>query len=105
MIKSPKSKVQSPKSIKEISLLFIIGLFLIGCIRTQEYIYQEDAFKKVEEVEGQPEEKLEIGQEKWMDIYFEENNFIMQCPVCMRRYPGNVEKCPYDGANLDKIKE
>lgn len=88
---------------KIFSLLFILGLFLTGCVTTKEYVYQDNEFKLAEE---QPEKvKEEISQKKWMDIYFEENNFIMQCPVCLRRYPANVERCPYDDAELEQSKE
>jgi hypothetical protein len=107
MIKSPKSKVLSPKSIRYVGLLFVIGLFLAGCVTTGEYVYRDDTFrkegKKVEE--KQISEKEEEKKEEWIGSHLEEDNFIMQCPVCMRRYPDNIEKCPYDDAELEPINK
>ncbi|MCF7873989.1 MAG: hypothetical protein K9L84_01765 [Candidatus Omnitrophica bacterium] len=99
-MKSPKSKVQSPKSIKNVVLSFVIFLFLAGCVKTQEYVYKDNTFKRVGE-----EAKIEQlpKKEEWIGSYLEKNNFIKQCPVCKRRYQGSLEKCPYDGAKLEKI--
>ncbi|MCF7870740.1 MAG: hypothetical protein K9L95_03020 [Candidatus Omnitrophica bacterium] len=101
MIKSPKSKVQGPKSIKNIGLLFVIVLLLVGCVTTQEYVYEDDVFRKEEQ---KVEENQSGGKkEKWIGSYLEKDNFIKQCPVCKRRYQISLEKCPYDGAKLEEI--
>jgi hypothetical protein len=108
MIKSLKSKVQSLKSIINVGLLFIVVLFMAGCVTTGGYVYQDkDKGKRIKE---KVEIKKNISQdiekkENWIESFFEKNNFIMQCPVCMRRYPDNVEKCPYDGAKLERINK
>ncbi|MCF7916905.1 MAG: hypothetical protein K9L61_03920 [Candidatus Omnitrophica bacterium] len=88
--------------IKNIGLLFVMVLFLTGCVKTQEYVYQEDTFKRVEE---EPKIRQIPKKEEWIGSYLEKNNFIKQCPVCKRRYQSVLEKCPYDRAGLEKIKE
>ncbi|MCF7887139.1 MAG: hypothetical protein K9L71_01835 [Candidatus Omnitrophica bacterium] len=107
MIKGPKSKVQSPKSIKNIGLLFVMGLFLTGCVTTQEYVYKDDAFRKEKKKaeENQISEKKEERKQEWIGSYLGENDFTKQCPVCKRRYPKEVVICPYDNAELEQFKE
>ncbi|MCF7870041.1 MAG: hypothetical protein K9L69_02000 [Candidatus Omnitrophica bacterium] len=113
MIKSLKFKVQSPKSIKNIALLFVMVLFLVGCVTTQEYIGKNKGKSLPAGKAGikeKVEDKKNIVQdferkEEWIGSYLGENDFIKQCPVCKRRYQGFLKKCPYDGAELEKIKE
>jgi mannitol-specific phosphotransferase system IIBC component len=104
-MKSPKSKVQSLKSIKNVVLSFVIFLFLTGCVITQEYVYKDDTFKKEEKKveENRISEEKEERKQKWIGSYLEENDFTKQCPVCKRRYQDFLEKCPYDGAKLEEI--
>lgn len=95
--------IKSPKSIKNVGLLFVMVLFLTGCVKVQEYIYEEDTFKRVEEKESinQAGEK----KEEWIGSFLEGDKFVRQCPICQRKYSDSLKRCPYDGAKLDKINE
>jgi hypothetical protein len=106
MIKSLKSKAQSLKSIKNIGLLFVIVLFLAGCVTTQEYI-DKDKGKRIKE---KVQDKKTIAQdferkEEWIGSYLKEDSLFKQCPACRRRYQISLEKCPYDGTELEEIAE
>jgi hypothetical protein len=100
MIKSLKSKVQSQKSIKNIGLLFVIVLFSAGCVTTQEYVYEDDVFRK--KSEALDENQLKEKRKEWIGSYLKEDSLPKQCPACRRRYQISLEKCPYDGTELEK---
>jgi hypothetical protein len=103
MIKSLKSKAQSLKSIKNIGLLFVIVLFLAGCVTTQEYVYEDDVFRKKSETLD--ENQLKEKKKEWIGSYLKEDSLPKQCPACRRRYQISLEKCPYDGTELEEIAE
>ncbi|MFO8052620.1 MAG: hypothetical protein R6U54_01495 [Candidatus Omnitrophota bacterium] len=92
--------------IKNVVLSFIMVLFLSGCVTTQEYIDKDKGKRIKEKVQDKKVIVQDLERKKeWIGSYLGENEFSKQCPVCKRRYQNFLEKCPYDGAKLEKIKK
>ncbi len=90
------------KNKKKLVVIFFSGVvvFLSGCISVQEYGYEDKTIEKVQEKEVTAG-VLEKEEDEWIGSFLGKNYLVKQCPVCKRRYPEDVKRCPYDGEKLE----